>query len=444
MIDYKKKYLDLKASYHQNKKPVPVSFREIVDIKFQDRATHLIHTYPAKLIANIPYFFLNNSYFANENDSILDPFAGSGTVLLEAQLAGLKPYGSDANPLAKLISKVKTNKYDIEIIKSLFDNIEGSYFKNGSKKDYPNVINIDYWFLPHIKCQLNNILKCIDEIENDKYREFFLLNFSNLVKKVSLADSRVSVPVRLNPNKYPDGHSIKAKQESTLNNLKTIDVFKKFKEIYYQNLKRFSNKNESRKISHKGIIISNDARNLNIENQSIDLIITSPPYAGAQKYIRASSLSLGWTKLGEAEQLKSLDSKNIGRENYKKQDYQTITKTSIEEADLKIEKIFKVNPLRAHIASNYLNEMKIAIQESIRVLKKDKYLILVAANNNVCGYEFETQKYLNQIAIQNGMKVECEMIDDIKSYGLMTKRNKTASIITCEWVSILKKNSQES
>ena len=84
-----------------------------------------------------------------------------------------------------------------------------------------------------------------------------------------------------------------------------------------------------------------------------------------------------------------------------------------------------------------------ALKESIRVLKKDKYFVLVAANNNVCGLEFETQRYLKEIAIEHGMQIECELIDDIQSYGLMTKRNKTASIISCEWVLILKKTANE-
>lgn len=439
MEDFKEKYLELQNAYSKNKHPIPVNFREIVETKFQERATHLIHTYPAKLIPNIPFFFLNNSYFIKQDEKILDPFAGSGTVLLEGQLAGLRAYGSDANPLARLISKVKTNEFDIEKIERLLIEIENSYLKKAHKRDYPNVINIDYWFLPHIKEQLNNILKSIEEIENIQYKDFFLLNFSNLIKKVSLADSRVSVPVKLKPEKYPVGHSIRIKQEKTLTNLKSINVFEKFKEIIFQNLKRFKNKNELGAVRHIGEIISNDARKLEINHQSIDLIITSPPYAGAQKYIRASSLSLGWTKLGEAGHLKSLDSKNIGRENYKKEDYRVLSKTNITDADIIIQEIYKVNPLRAHIAANYLIEMTVAIQESIRVLKKNKYFILVAANNNVCGFEFKTQEYLRQIAINNGMEVKCELIDDIKSYGLMTKRNKTASIITCEYVLILKR-----
>ena len=242
MEDFKDKYLEFQKLYLKNRNPIPVNFREIVNQKFHERATHLIHTYPAKLIPNIPYFFLNNSFFINKKEKVLDPFSGSGTVLLEAQLARLQPYGADANPLARLISKVKTNSYNHQKISHLLDELEKSYGKKGLCENYPNVVNIDYWFLPNIKSQLNGILKSIEEIEDEKYQDFFLLNFSNLIKKVSLADTRVSVPVRLNPEKYPVGHHIRLKQQNTLNTLETINVFKKFKDIVNQNLKRFENK----------------------------------------------------------------------------------------------------------------------------------------------------------------------------------------------------------
>ena len=134
-----------------------------------------------------------------------------------------------------------------------------------------------------------------------------------------------------------------------------------------------------------------------------------------------------------------LDKQNIGRENYKKEEYKILKKTEIKSADYLLQKIFDINPLRAFIAANYLIEMADAFKESARVLKKNKYLVLIASNNVVCNYEFKTKEYLKEIIIKLGFTLECEMIDDIKSYGLMTKRNKTASIISSEYILIFKK-----
>lgn len=426
--------------YSKKKEPIQVNFRELVKkLNIQDRATHIIHPYPAKLLSNIPYYFLNNGFFVSKGDSVLDPFCGSGTVLLESLIAGLNPYGCDANPLARLISKVKTSNYDIDILEGLKETLKDNISLYEDKDKYPDVVNLDYWFLPNVKAQLNSILIVINKIDNKKYKDFFLLCFSNCIKKVSLADSRVSVPVRLKVEHYPKGHPFRVKNEKKLKELESINVYKKFIDIVDANIIRFKNKKKLISTSYTGKIISTDARNLKLKDESIDLVLSSPPYAGAQKYIRASSLNLCWTELAKANELKSLDKENIGRENYSKSEYIKLKRTGIIEADRILKKVYKKNPLRAHIAANYLIEMTQAIKESIRVLKKDKHLVLVAANNQVCGLEFKTQEYLKIIAEKNGMTTICRLIDDIKSYGLMTKRNKTASIITCEWVLILKK-----
>ena len=60
-------------------------------------------------------------------------------------------------------------------------------------------------------------------------------------------------------------------------------------------------------------------------------------------------------------------------------------------------------------------------------------------NNTVCNLSFNTQDYLTTYLESKGMTLEFKLIDDIKSYGLMTKRNSTANKISCEWVLILKK-----
>ena len=64
---------------------------------------------------------------------------------------------------------------------------------------------------------------------------------------------------------------------------------------------------------------------------------------------------------------------------------------------------------------------------------------MVIGNNTVCGKPFNTQQYLTSYMQEKGMSLQFKLIDDIKSYGLMTKRNKTASKISREWVLVLRK-----
>jgi DNA modification methylase len=429
--------------------PIEISFRKLINnFSAIERATHSIHPYPAKLLGHIPFFFINNSILTKPKDIILDPFCGSGTVLLEAIIAKRYALGVDSNPLARLISSTKTVLCDVDKILKTKEEITNWYNEVIQKDNpQPSVINLDFWYSKEIAKQLSAILECIKKIDEEDIRNFFLTSFSVCARKVSVADPRVSVPVKLKTKSFEENYPLRRTHAHLLESLKTINVLQKFIEIVEQNQKRILNLSNLYDKSVSARIIGTDAKSItneissneNLGNESVDFIITSPPYAGAQKYIRASSLNLNWTELATAEELKILDNKTIGRESYRINVYSKFQETSIPEANVFLNEVFKINPLRAYIASNYLNEMQKVISELYRVLKKEKYFVLVAANNFVCGKEFLTQTYLKELATNIGFKVELELVDDIHSYGLMTKRNKTASLITREIVTIFKK-----
>src|ERR1700719_1933689 len=97
----------LKIKYQAHGEPVVVNFRELLPLHSGvDRATHLMHSYPAKLLLNIPLFFLSCEQIGMPG-RLFDPFCGSGTVLVEGALKGWQLAGADANPLARLITKTK-------------------------------------------------------------------------------------------------------------------------------------------------------------------------------------------------------------------------------------------------------------------------------------------------------------------------------------------------
>ena len=433
--------------YRRSQKPIAVSFKKTLkQLNYGDRYTHLIHSYPAKLLMHIPYFFLNNNIFSKKGDYVLDPFCGTGTVLLESMLAERKGLGADSNPLARLITEVKTEKYDKEELLSHLEIIIERSKKYKTAK-VPDVVNIDHWFPKKTQNDLSKILRAINTIRPNKIRSFFLVCFSNCIKKVSFADPRIAVPVKLNPDRFKNDPKKYEDVKKHLQKVKRINVISKFKAIAIQNIDRINRLNTEKKTRYKAKIISDDARKLKaskkskarFKSRSVQLVITSPPYAGAQKYIRSSSLNLGWTGLAKTNELLQLDKKNIGRENYRSDELK-IKKTGIEKADLLIQQIASIDIVRAKIIAQYLIEMKAAINESIRVLKKDGYFVLVVGNNKVCNKEFTTQRYLTEYIESKGLKRVFKLIDDIKSYGLMTKRNKTADIISREWILVFKKS----
>ena len=413
-----------------------VSFRDLVFwLNQKERATHYIHSYPGKLLPHIVHFFLSAYSFLPENSIILDPFSGTGTITLEAYLSGRNSLYADSNPIARLITSSKTNNIDISMVENLLRKIKKNC-KSNKKYNIPDVININYWFTKEIIIKLSKIKTALDKIEDSNEKDFLLVSFSSIIKKLSLADPRLSVPV----HRYDD-----------LELDPDEDVIDIFNNQVLVNLKRYKSFLDISNIKLTSKCVGDDARHLKVSGhwnniqarelteKSIDIIITSPPYAGAQKYIRATCLNIGWLGLSPTTELIELDRKNIGSERLKKSDYSELKLTNINVADLKLKRLFKINPERTAIVSNYINDMKKAIDEMHRILKINGVVLIVIGNNNVCGEIFKSSTYLLEYFQEKGFNIELLLTDKIKSWSLMTKRNITANIITHEKIMMLRK-----
>ena len=436
----------LYQQYEEKGHAIMVDFRSLVpEIGKPDRYTHLIHPYPAKLLASIPYYILHTERFCPNGGVVLDPFCGAGTVLLEAILCGKNALGAGANPIARLISEAKTQYVPANDLKKELDRILRKIEKN-SNCIIPDFPNKDFWFSQHVQEQLSHLLHIIQKLKDKKHKVFFMVCFSNIIKKVSYADPRIYVPVRMNPDRFTDKPDLYQKLRIKLDSLRNIDVYEKFRQVSSENIQRMELLRELADSSCTSRVISKDARNLTnrigskelLEDESVDLVLTSPPYAGAQKYIRSSRLSLNWFGMGNPDSIRNLEKSNIGREDLAQKD-RIISEIGIGEVDKLIAKIALKDTTRACIVSTYLNEMSVALKEAVRVLKKGGYMVLVVGPNKVSGYDFDTPKYLRLIAERYGMHTELLLIDSIKKYGMLTMRNKTAGMIMVEHVIVMKK-----
>jgi hypothetical protein len=418
-------YERLERAYARRKRPITVNFRKLVKVHSGvDRATHLIHSYPAKLLANIPIFFLNCDQLRVPGGVVLDPFCGTGTVLLEAVLAGHRALGADTNPLARLIARAKLTPIPVALLESTLKKTLARSKRIRPVRFAP-VVEVSKWFSPRSRAKLGRLLAAIHEVEDADVRRFMEVCFSNCIRKVSLADPRMSVPVRART---------KSKKAPTL-----IDLFAR---SVSQNARRLQTMFDVDQQLLKEINISEDARRLSSGNIAfeVDLIITSPPYLGAQKYIRASSLSIGWLGLAPDAKLRILERQSIGREHFSKHEYEKFNPPGIQGTTAILKRLWKIYPLRAHIAATYLSEMKEALLESCKRLRKGGHFILIIGNNRVCGLPFATARYLRTILTDAGLTLRLELIDEIRSRGLMTKRNKTAGLISREHILVLRKN----
>ena len=284
-------YTELESRFRRTQRAIAVDFRQLVGpITNNCRATHHLHPYPAKLIPHIPNFFLSVNRLSEPDDRVLDPFCGSGTVLLEAILKGRVAFGADSNPLARLVARVKTTPPDSSRLshatRRLFQRI-----RDRRAGELPSVVNIDHWFPPHVLKQLARVRAGIEATRSPEIRDFFRVSFSNCVRQVSFADPRLSVPVRLRWNQYPLGHWYRSKANARLRELSTVNAIHVFRDIVMHSIRRMRAFTQRLPEGAEAWIIWSDARRLTedwtsngVQPESINLILTSPPYLGAQKY----------------------------------------------------------------------------------------------------------------------------------------------------------------
>jgi hypothetical protein len=307
-----------------------------------------------------------------------------------------------------------------------------------------DVDNGHLWYSSTTKKSLERLLRAIREEENPAALNFLEICFSAIARKMSNADPAVSVPVRL---RTKDRLSSAANQK-IINRLEWLAMacpFEEFSRHALQCIQRIEETNRAHPTRIGARVVGHDARDLKCNGRrlptaSVPLIITSPPYGSAQKYIRATSLSLNWLQMAAPGELAALESRSIGREHVAA--FREVNKSNLpipqEYSDV-IELIRKKNIVRAEITTRYLSEMAEAVKEMSRVLKPQGRAIIIIGNNQVAGYTLRNDDFLIRAFAQNGIDLETSLIDHIKSRGLMTKRNRTASIISRESVLVFRK-----
>lgn len=454
-------------AYANSGKPIRVSFRELCKpwewARRSDVYTHFLHKYPAKILPYIPIYFLSSEEYASKHEVVLDPFCGTGTVLLESIVhpsVARNAIGVEINPLARLIAKVKTTPLELPELERISKNLFERTRQFSGEAQIPEFKNRDLWFSKRVQRGLAKIRLCIENIDNDDYRDFFLASFSSIVRDVSFADPKIAPPVILRAENFSKNLKLRGKMEKVIEKKRKADPLQYFKIAVERNLRRLETLNSIKSLVNgeiKSKIVWDDARNLSraklkcngkldksrakpIRDRSIGLVITSPPYINAQKYARTTKFELFWLGMVDENELKHLNEAIIGTESVCHGQYRELALTGVASADKVIKKIYKIDPRKAFIVSKYFSDMQKVIEEIHRVLKPEGRLILVIGNNVIRGIDVRNHAILSDIASHNGLfKKEIMLVDQIKSRGMITKRHETGGLVLDEWVIVLKK-----
>jgi site-specific DNA-methyltransferase (cytosine-N4-specific) len=232
--------------------------------------THGIHPYPAKFPPQLPKSILEE--YAKRGDIILDPFCGSGTTNVEARLHGYDSIGIDINGLSTLLTKVKStplNKFQIELIYSFFERLENdllSWNFNRPEIFIKTIEAQDHWFQKNVSEEITHILNNIKSIEDEDISDFLKISLSSIIVKVSNQDSDTRFVAK----------------DKKIEDLFTLKQFLTKSKDYLLRIIQFSAAIDQ---TSQLDIFNADSREISfLEDKSINIIITSPPYANTYDY----------------------------------------------------------------------------------------------------------------------------------------------------------------
>ncbi len=225
-------------------------------------SVHAIHPYPAKFISEIPQTLIE-IIGAPDDTWVFDPFCGSGATLVESQLAGFPSMGIDLNPIACLMSEVKTRPLD-EALPSFAQKVVAKARNGGGEITVPKIPNLDHWFKPEAQEEVARLLPAIEEVEDIIVQDALKLALSSILVRVSNQDSDT-------------------RYAAVEKNIGPGDVYQQFlyavKRLW--NIKsRYHPKTWETKVLKKNIL---EVRKDDIA-KPVGLAITSPPYPNAYEY----------------------------------------------------------------------------------------------------------------------------------------------------------------
>lgn len=240
--------------------------------------THDYHRYPAKFIPQIVRKLIED-YAPNDTQIVFDPFGGCGTTLVEAKLLGHKSVGFDINPVAKLITQTKTTPIKPRTL-SNYRNRFLEYYGNAPKVSYEHHPRIKYWFDDQTIEELDKIYFVIRKIKNYDVRRFFLCAFSHNLKNCSRWLMKSIKPTL-------DKEKVIPNPKETF--LRHLDSMIKKNEKFYFKLATSGNLDVPAKMYRR-----DSTKKFPIKSETIDLIITSPPYVTSYEYADLHQLTLLW------------------------------------------------------------------------------------------------------------------------------------------------------
>ena len=444
--------------------------------------THGLHNYPAMMVCPISRNIIRMVKELQPVHALFDPFTGSGTVLVEGMLSGIETVaGNDINPLALLLTKVKTTpiKHDLLVKEtdSLLSRISSrrselswaldsidSYIidtlgldvsdKKGWGDEAPKYLeqfctekkldiivpdfkNLGYWFRPRVILELSIIKTEIEKIQDKDVRDFIFIALSESIRFVSNRRNGEFKMFRMPVAKV-----------RTFN----PDVFNEFKKILIRNIDKMQDFCEAlgKENAHPKVsVFRNDACTLtDAPDDTYDLIITSPPYGDSRTtvaYGEYSRLSLQWINLFDLteKEIMGVDRSLMGGKKYRNGFEFILQSPTLRES---LERIKDKDVERAGDVYSFYADLDASIKSVAAKTCSGGYQFWVVGNRTVKNELLKTDVIITELAPQYGLTPIFTVDRNIPNKVMPSQNSPTnvsgatGSTMTMEHIIILRKN----
>ncbi len=393
--------------------------------------THCYHTYPAMMIPMIARALLNKYSPKRGIKLLFDPYMGSGTSLVEASIKGIDAIGTDLNPLARLISKVKTTHYNEEKIQTYFTLIQSQLleYKEGyvKNRNFDNISNYKYWYSQDSLLRLSYLSQIIKDFVDHEHADFFYTILSEVVREVSFTRNSEFKRFRMPENKL---------------NAFTPNTFNLFEEKSLRNikgLKEFNKIHSKSKINIYDFDSCLPIPNSIIKPDSVDMVITSPPYGDSKTTVAYGQFSRWANEWFNFEHAKDLDKILMGG---KKQTDENFTTHTIRK---ELNEIKSLDTKRYLEVISFLNDYNNSIFHVSKVMKQGGIVCYVVGNRTVKGIQIPLDYFTAEMFETNGFRHINTIVREIpnKRMPLKTsptnKKGEKTNTMNNEYIVILEK-----
>ena len=343
--------------------------------------THSIHRYSGKFIPQIARQAVE--ICTRPGDLVVDPYAGSGTTLLEAWLSGRRAIGVDLNPLAVLIAQVKVTPVSPEVLRGLLVKSRAHVALLASagealpfdecltQADDPRLHDPWYtkWFAAERLQELLQLDSFVRSLDDPRAASVARLALSDILRRSSFANTSY-------PNVMFDKNRAIPSSAYPIFLSRLGEICRAVAELAHLE-----------PATDPPSVVHGDARTLPVRDETVDAVVTHPPYIGSIPYAEYGSLSIKW--LGYEP--KSLDAQLTGGQRQ-----------------------------RRDVVPRFEESYGEMFQEACRVLKPGALMFLMVGSPTVRGELIDLPSMSNTLASKSGL----DLVDQHHRRGGNRRANK--------------------